>query len=101
MAGLDAYGIGGQAMQAQGFRSLWPMETLSVRGYVEALRQLPAILRLRSELVEQLLGEQRPDLGVRRWRGDGSFPAAAGGDRRGGGHRQRVIEPVIQHRPCC
>jgi lipid-A-disaccharide synthase len=62
MAGLDAYGIGGQAMQAQGFRSLWPMETLSVRGYVEALRQLPAILRLRSELVEQLLGEQRPDL---------------------------------------
>jgi lipid-A-disaccharide synthase len=48
MAGLDVYGIGGKAMQAEGFRSLWPMETLSVRGYVEALRQLPAILRLRS-----------------------------------------------------
>jgi lipid-A-disaccharide synthase len=62
MAGLDAYGIGGKAMQAEGFRSLWPMETLSVRGYVEALSQLPAILRLRSELIAQLLDAQRPDL---------------------------------------
>ncbi|MCF8180002.1 MAG: lipid-A-disaccharide synthase [Limnohabitans sp.] len=62
MAGLDVYGIGGKAMQAEGFRSLWPMETLSVRGYVEALRQLPAILRLRSELIAQLLDSQRPDL---------------------------------------
>ena len=62
MAGLDVYGIGGKAMQAEGFRSLWPMETLSVRGYVEALRQLPAILRLRSELIKQLLDSQRPDL---------------------------------------
>ncbi|NCX26185.1 MAG: lipid-A-disaccharide synthase, partial [Burkholderiaceae bacterium] len=44
---LKTYGIGGPAMQAQGFDSRWPMETLSVRGYVEALRQLPAILRLR------------------------------------------------------
>ena len=62
MAGLDVYGIGGKAMQAEGFRSLWPMETLSVRGYVEALRQLPTILRLRSELIAQLLDAQRPDL---------------------------------------
>ena len=62
MVGLDVYGIGGKAMQAEGFRSLWPMETLSVRGYVEALRQLPAILRLRSELIAQLLDSQRPDL---------------------------------------
>ncbi len=62
MAGLDAYGIGGPAMQAQGVRSLWPMETLSVRGYVEALRQLPAILRLRSELIQYLIHDQRPDV---------------------------------------
>ena len=49
-------------MQAQGFDSRWPMETLSVRGYVEALRQLPAILRLRTELIDHLLDLERPDL---------------------------------------
>ena len=62
MAGLEAYGIGGPLMQAQGFRSDWPMETLSVRGYVEAIRQLPAILRLRKELIHTLLTENRPDV---------------------------------------
>jgi len=49
-------------MQEQGLVSRWPMETLSVRGYVEALQQLPAILRLRSELLHYLLNEERPDI---------------------------------------
>jgi lipid-A-disaccharide synthase len=42
--------------------SVWPMETLSVRGYVEAIKQLPAILKLRKELIAHLLGEGRPDV---------------------------------------
>jgi lipid-A-disaccharide synthase len=62
MAGLEVYGIGGPRMQAQGMTSTWPMETLSVRGYVEAIKQLPAILRLRKELIANLLGEGRPDV---------------------------------------
>jgi lipid-A-disaccharide synthase len=62
MADLEVYGIGGPLMQAQGFRSDWPMETLSVRGYVEAIQQLPAILRLRKELIHTLLTENRPDV---------------------------------------
>jgi lipid-A-disaccharide synthase len=62
MADLEVYGIGGPLMQAQGFRSDWPMETLSVRGYVEAIQQLPAILRLRKELIHTLLMEKRPDV---------------------------------------
>ena len=62
MAGLEVYGIGGPRMQAQGMQSTWPMETLSVRGYVEAIKQLPAILRLRKELIAYLLGEGRPDV---------------------------------------
>ncbi|MBT8546513.1 lipid-A-disaccharide synthase [Polynucleobacter paneuropaeus] len=62
MADLEVYGIGGPLMQAQGFRSDWPMETLSVRGYVEAIQQLPAILRLRKELIHILLTENRPDV---------------------------------------
>jgi len=62
MAGLEIYGIGGPRMQAQGMRSDWPMETLSVRGYVEAIKQLPAILKLRKELIQNLTGEGRPDV---------------------------------------
>ncbi|MBT8569497.1 lipid-A-disaccharide synthase [Polynucleobacter paneuropaeus] len=62
MADLEVYGIGGPLMQAQGFRSDWPMETLSVRGYVEAIQQLPAILRLRKELIHTLLTKNRPDV---------------------------------------
>ena len=62
MAGLEIYGIGGPRMQAEGLRSNWPMETLSVRGYVEAIKQLPAILRLRKELISHLLGAGRPDV---------------------------------------
>jgi lipid-A-disaccharide synthase len=61
-AELEVYGIGGPLMQAEGLRSDWSMETLSVRGYVEAIRQLPAILKLRRELIAFLLGEGRPNV---------------------------------------
>lgn len=59
---LEVYGIGGPRMQAEGLRSDWPMETLSVRGYVEAIKQLPAILKLRKELIANLTGDGRPDV---------------------------------------
>lgn len=62
MSGLEVYGIGGPRMQAEGMRSDWPMEILSVRGYVEAIKQLPAILKLRKELIQNLLHEGRPDV---------------------------------------
>ena len=62
MANLEVYGIGGPRMQAEGMRSDWSMETLSVRGYVEAIKQLPAILKLRKELIAKLLGVDRPDV---------------------------------------
>ena len=62
MTDLEVFGIGGPRMQSEGMRSDWPMETLSVRGYVEAIKQLPAILKLRKELISNLLGEGRPDV---------------------------------------
>ena len=62
MSRLEIYGIGGPRMQAEGLRSDWPMETLSVRGYVEAIHQLPAILKLRKELIANMLGKDRPDV---------------------------------------
>ena len=43
-------GIAGPRMQALGARSLFPMETLSVRGYVEALANLRQILAIRRRL---------------------------------------------------
>jgi lipid-A-disaccharide synthase len=44
-------------MIATGFDAHWPMEKLSVRGYVEALRHIPGILGIRNELKRQLLAE--------------------------------------------
>jgi lipid-A-disaccharide synthase len=55
------FGIGGPKMAAQRFDSWYPMERLSVRGYVEVLRHLPGLLKLRRELRDRLLAEP-PDL---------------------------------------
>ncbi len=55
------YGIAGPRMIAAGAETLVPMEKLSVRGYVEALRALPELLRIRSRLAARLESD-RPDL---------------------------------------
>lgn len=51
-------GIAGPKMQAMGARSLFPMETLAVRGYVEALSGLRKILSIRRQLGRKLLQEK-------------------------------------------
>ncbi len=56
---LATRGVGGPKMIAEGFDALWPMETLAVRGYVEAIKQLPAILKVRKALIDELL-KNRP-----------------------------------------
>lgn len=58
---VELTGIAGPKMQAAGCRSLFPMEALSVRGYVEALSALPRILRIRKNLLEHAVRE-KPDL---------------------------------------
>jgi len=50
-------GIGGRRMMAQGFVSHWPMETLSVNGYVEVLGSLREILATRRAIREKLLAQ--------------------------------------------
>lgn len=70
------YGIAGPRMQALGVASRFPMDALSVRGYVEAFSALPRILRIRRQLIRQCLetpprlyiGVDAPDfnLGVER-----------------------------------
>jgi lipid-A-disaccharide synthase len=57
----DFYGIAGPKMQSAGARSLFPMEALSVRGYVEALGSLRKILQIRRHFVH-LLRASPPNL---------------------------------------
>ncbi|MDO4694004.1 MAG: lipid-A-disaccharide synthase [Eikenella sp.] len=56
-------GIGGPRMQAEGLHSLFEQETLAVRGYVEVLKNLRAILAIRKGLAAELK-RQRPDVFV-------------------------------------
>jgi len=57
----EFYGIAGPRMIAAGATTLYPMEKLAVRGYVEVLRRLPELLRIRSELGRRLAAD-RPSL---------------------------------------
>jgi lipid-A-disaccharide synthase len=59
--GMQAAGIGGPRMLAQGFDAWWPSEKLSVFGYVDALRHYRELLGIRNALRERLLAE-RPDV---------------------------------------
>lgn len=59
--GTEFYGIAGPKMLAAGATTLVPMEKLAVRGYVEALRSLPELLRIRADLAARLAAD-RPDL---------------------------------------
>ena len=54
-------GIGGPKMTAAGVRSLFPLEKLSVRGYVEVLRHFREIIGIRRRLKEYFL-DTRPSV---------------------------------------
>ena len=58
---LRMTGIGGPRMQQSGFVSWWPMEKLSVRGYVEVLKHYREIVAIRRQLKTRLL-DARPDI---------------------------------------
>ena len=58
---LEFVGIAGPKMIGEGAKSLFPMEALSVRGYVEVLRHLPRLLKMRRQLRHYFL-QNPPDL---------------------------------------
>lgn len=53
--GLQAGGIGGSAMCAEGFDAWWSSDKLAVRGYVEVLRRYREIVGIRRRLRARLL----------------------------------------------
>ncbi|MBC8057386.1 MAG: lipid-A-disaccharide synthase [Rhizobiales bacterium] len=53
--GLQAAGIGGPKMVAQGFEAWWPHDKLAVSGYVEVLSHYREISAIRNQLTERLL----------------------------------------------
>lgn len=58
---IEFAGIGGQMMAAQGFKSWHNMETLSVMGYIEVVKSLPQLIKLRYQILRELL-EYQPDV---------------------------------------
>jgi lipid-A-disaccharide synthase len=58
---LQFFGIGGPRMIAEGFEAWFPVESLGVRGYAEALRHFRRISALRRTLAKRLL-QERPAL---------------------------------------
>lgn len=91
--GLRAAGIGGPALQAQGFEAWWPSERLAVRGYVEVLRHYRAIVAMRRALKQRLL-QERPALFVGVDAPDFNLPLEA--DLRAAGVRTvHFVAPAI------
>ena len=58
---LEFFGIAGPKMISEGARTLFPIERLSVRGYLEVIKHLWGLLKLRRQLLDFFLSEP-PDL---------------------------------------
>lgn len=65
-------GIGGPLMQVEGFNSLFPLERLAVMGFIDPLKRLPELLRMRRQLYHHfsdnhfdlVLGIDAPDFNL-------------------------------------
>ncbi|TFW71547.1 lipid-A-disaccharide synthase [Methylotenera oryzisoli] len=58
---IEFVGIAGPKMISEGAKSLYPIERLSVRGYLEVIKHLWGLLKLRRELLNHFLSNP-PDL---------------------------------------
>ena len=57
-------GMGGAKMLAEGFVSLFPMDRLSVMGFIEPLKRLPELFHIRKTLFTYLLNKNLISLWV-------------------------------------
>jgi lipid-A-disaccharide synthase len=58
---IEFVGIAGPKMIGEGATSLFPMERLSVRGYVEVLKHLPGLLKIRKQVIQHF-AQNPPDV---------------------------------------
>ena len=58
--GVRFVGIAGPRMQAAGCEAWYPLESLSVRGFVEVLGRLPELVAMRRALARRLVAERIP-----------------------------------------
>jgi lipid-A-disaccharide synthase len=58
---LSFYGVGGAKMQAEGLRPLFPMEEISVMGFLEVIPKIPHIRRLIKQTVQDII-KHKPDV---------------------------------------
>lgn len=58
--GVRFAGVAGPRMQAAGCEAWYPLESLSVRGFVEVVGRLPELVRMRRALASRLLAERVP-----------------------------------------
>lgn len=59
--GATFAGVGGEAMEAQGLKSLFPLGDIAVMGFVPVIRRLPSLLRRIRETAEACIAAQ-PDI---------------------------------------
>ncbi|MEM8948342.1 MAG: lipid-A-disaccharide synthase [Pseudomonadota bacterium] len=60
---IDFFGVGGARMQAEGLKSLFPMEELSLMGFTEVLPHVPRLLKRLSETRNEIV-RQQPDMAL-------------------------------------
>jgi lipid-A-disaccharide synthase len=58
---VEIFGMGGQAMQAAGVKIVYDIADLGVIGFVEVIKNLPRLFKLRDDLAE-LMEKERPDV---------------------------------------
>lgn len=94
--GAQFYGIGGAAMQAQGLQSLFPMEELSVMGFVEILPNLMHILKRIQQTISHV-EEINPDLLLSIDSPDFCFRVAKAVQKRGNTNAKKVhlVAPTV------
>ena len=52
------FGVGGDRMKAEGFYSLFPLDRLSVMGFIEPLKRLPELFHIRKTLVQAAIAKK-------------------------------------------
>ena len=57
---VNFFGIGGPLMEAQGLKSMVPLQKMSVMGFFEIIKTLPFFIKLEKKILK-LISEKKPE----------------------------------------